>query len=269
MGRFLLLHKPSWWRCRRWLPMVAGPCCHHRHRPQSLALGQRTHYRCAGLSGSALPSGHPEQCRAPHPGRLGWYYPHRQWPGRGPQCRHADLHRAGGAFHHDGRKDQRRQAGGVSASVSRARWYWSAPLHFNCAPAARKASLQGYWRLPRTPPSALYGRRFQDVPPIQTATVQITAAPLFRLPPPGRGEAGPALDVAHARTRGLARRYSASRYSARRWLLAFFSIRLLAPAGIMTVFSLVAFLMPVHALWLGTLFLWTRPSAALLIGMRR
>ncbi len=106
---------------------------------------------------------------------------------------------------------------------------------------------------------ALYGRRFQDVPPIQTATGQITAAlvillPLsllvdrpWTLPMPGL-ESWAALF-------GIALLGTALAY------VLFYRLLAIATA---TVVSLVAFLVPVHALWLGTLFLRRDRHAAIL-----
>jgi drug/metabolite transporter (DMT)-like permease len=109
---------------------------------------------------------------------------------------------------------------------------------------------------------AIYGRRFRDVPPIQTATGQITAALLILLPLSlllDRPWTLPMPDAgAWAALFGIALLSTALAY------VLFY--RLLATTTA-TLVSLVAFLMPVNALWLGALFLDEAITLQSLAGM--
>jgi drug/metabolite transporter (DMT)-like permease len=109
---------------------------------------------------------------------------------------------------------------------------------------------------------ALYGRRFRDVPPIQTATGQITAALIILFPlsllldrPWTLPMPGPEIWAALF---GIALLSTALAY------VLFYRLLAIATA---TVVSLVAFLMPVHALWLGALFLDEAVTLQSLAGM--
>jgi drug/metabolite transporter (DMT)-like permease len=109
---------------------------------------------------------------------------------------------------------------------------------------------------------AVYGRRFRDVPPIQTATGQITAALLMLLPLAllvDRPWTLPMPGVeAWAALFGIALLSTALAY------VLFYRLLLTATA---TMASLVAFLMPVNALWLGALFLDEPITLQALAGM--
>ncbi len=109
---------------------------------------------------------------------------------------------------------------------------------------------------------AVYGRRFRDVPPMQTATGQITSALLILLPLALVVDRPwtlpmPGTDI-WAALFGIALLSTALAY------VLFYRLLRTATA---TMVSLVAFLMPVNALWLGALFLDETITLQALAGM--